>query len=210
MELANKVLFSFRIRGLFILNFMTEKEGIGMSNIVIVSGSPSVISRTDLVLRYVQRRLEREGFSTSYVSVLDIPAEDLLYARFNSPEVVKITQNILNADGIIIGSPVYKASYTGVLKALLDLLPEGAFKNKPVFPLMVGGSKSHLLAIDYALRPVIANLKGKSTQGVYLLDSVIDKSEPQNPVIELDDVNRLHYHLNEFIVSIHLQQQFTV
>ncbi|MGV3466790.1 MAG: NADPH-dependent FMN reductase [Heyndrickxia sp.] len=181
-----------------------------MSKVVFVSGSPSVISRTDLVLRYLQKRLEREGFSTTYVSVLDIPAEDLLYARFNSPELLKITQYIQNADGIIIGSPVYKASYTGVLKALLDLLPEGAFKNKSVFPIMVGGSKSHLLAIDYALRPVIANLKGKSTQGVYLLDKVIDKSEPQNPLTEQDDLYRLHSHLNEFIASIHLQQQFSV
>ena len=84
---------------------------------------------------------------------------------------------IKQADGLIIGSPVYKASYTGVLKSLLDLLPEGALKNKPVLPIMVGGSSRHLLAIDYSLNPLIAILKGQPLQGLYFTDSEIDKSD---------------------------------
>lgn len=181
-----------------------------MSRIVILSGSPSATSRTDIVLLYVKSLLEKEGFIVTYISVQDIPPEDLVYARFSSDAIKNISSIIEKADGVIIGSPVYKASYTGVLKALLDLLPEQALKNKPVFPFMIGGSKAHLLAIEFALKPIIHNLKGKATQGLYLVDSQIDKENRANPFTEEDDLLRLRCQLEDFLEAIHLKKQLTV
>ncbi len=57
---------------------------------------------------------------------------------------------------MVIGTPVYKAAYSGLLKSLLDLLPQYALAGKTVLPLATGGSTAHVLAIDYALRPVLA------------------------------------------------------
>ena len=48
--------------------------------------------------------------------------------------------------------------YSGVLKAFLDLLPQDGLADKLVLPLATGGSQSHMLALDYALRPVLASL----------------------------------------------------
>ena len=103
---------------------------------------------------------------------------------------------------MVIGSPVYKASYTGVLKSLMDLLPEGALKNKPVLPIMVGGSHRHLLAIDYALNPLIAILKGQPLQGLYFVDSEIDKTNEAEPVKDAELLERIENQVNELVAAI--------
>ena len=180
-----------------------------MSKIVIISGSPLEPSRTDLVLRYVESLLQKKGISVDYIAVPNLPPEDLMYARFNSPAIRSVIEQIENADGIIIGSPVYKASYTGVLKTLLDLLPENAFRNKPVLPFMVGGSFAHLLALEFSLKPIIHILKGVSTQGVYFADSSIDKENSGNPIKETDCEFRLQTQVKELLNAIERRQQST-
>ena len=177
-----------------------------MHNIVIVSGSPFAPSRTDLVLQHVESLLQKKGITASYISVTNIPPEDLVYARFDSPTIKHIVTLIQDADGIIIASPVYKGSYTGVLKSLFDLLPEHAFNGLPVLPLMVGGSSAHLLAIEYSLKPLIHNLKGSSAQGVYFVNSCIDKEQPDQPITDPDCVVRLHTQVQELIDTIELKK----
>ena len=63
-----------------------------------------------------------------------------------------------DADAIVVATPVYQAAYSGLLKVFLDLLPQFAFRGKAVLPIVTGGSPAHVLAVDYALRPVLANL----------------------------------------------------
>jgi GNAT superfamily N-acetyltransferase len=57
-----------------------------------------------------------------------------------------------------VATPVYQAAYSGLLKVFLDLLPQFAFRGKAVLPLVTGGSPAHVLAVDYALRPVLSQL----------------------------------------------------
>ena len=56
---------------------------------------------------------------------------------------------------MLIGAPVYRASFPGVLKNLLDITPVEALQNKPVGILAMGGSAHHYLAIDTQLRAVL-------------------------------------------------------
>ena len=65
---------------------------------------------------------------------------------------------VADADAIVVATPVYQAAYSGLLKVFLDLLPQFAFRGKAVLPIVTGGSPAHVLAVDYALRPVLANL----------------------------------------------------
>src|SRR3954469_15308975 len=62
---------------------------------------------------------------------------------------------ISGAGAVLIGAPVYRASYPGVLKNLLDITPVEALQNKPVGILAMGGSPHHYLAIDAQLRQVL-------------------------------------------------------
>ncbi len=63
---------------------------------------------------------------------------------------------ISGAGAVLIGAPVYRASFPGVLKNLLDITPVEALQNKPVGILAMGGSPHHYLAIDTQLRGVLS------------------------------------------------------
>ena len=62
---------------------------------------------------------------------------------------------ISGAGAVLIGAPVYRASFPGVLKNLLDIAPVEALQNKPVGILAMGGSPHHYLAVDTQLRAVL-------------------------------------------------------
>jgi len=63
---------------------------------------------------------------------------------------------IAAAGAVLIGAPVYRASFPGVLKNLLDITPVEALQNKPVGIAAMGGSPHHFLAVDGQLRQVLA------------------------------------------------------
>ncbi|MGA0423628.1 NAD(P)H-dependent oxidoreductase [Escherichia coli] len=71
------------------------------------------------------------------------------------------TEQLQQADGLIVATPAPNAACSGALKTLLDLLPERALQGKVVLPLATGGTVAHLLAVDYALKPVLSALKAQ-------------------------------------------------
>lgn len=129
-----------------------------MAVIATISSSPSSSSRTDALLSHVVRRLEGAGHEVRPIVLRELPAEALLRADPTDPRVAAAVQDLLDADGVVVTTPVYKAAYTGVLKTFLDLLPQYALAGKAVLPLATGGTPAHVLAVDYALRPVLASL----------------------------------------------------
>ncbi|MER6675267.1 NADPH-dependent FMN reductase [Streptomyces sp. NPDC000983] len=149
-----------------------------MATVLSVSGSPSATSRTARLLRHLDGRLRAQGHEVIPLDVRTLPAEALLGADFRHPAIVEATALFDRADGVVIGTPVYKAAYSGLLKALLDLLPQYALAGKTVLPLATGGTTAHVLAIDYALRPVL-NSMGPShiTPGWFTLDKDITVAE---------------------------------
>ncbi|WP_329332106.1 NADPH-dependent FMN reductase [Streptomyces sp. NBC_00663] len=145
-----------------------------MATVLSVSGSPSASSRTNRLLRHLDQRLTAQGHQVIPLDVRTIPAEALLGADFKHPAIVEATELFARADGVVVGTPVYKASYSGVLKALLDLLPQYALTGKTVLPLATGGSTAHVLALDYALRPVLNSMGADHiVQGWFTLDKDI-------------------------------------
>src|SRR5690625_1992512 len=146
-----------------------------MSDIAIISGSPSGNSSSEKVLNYLGAFLEQEGLSIRHISVKDVSSDVLFEGKYDSPEIQHIAAVLQDAKGVIVGSPVFKGAYSGVLKALIDLLPQDVLEHTPVLPLMTGGSPSHLLALDYALKPVLALLKANNLKGLYFKDTKIDK-----------------------------------
>lgn len=129
-----------------------------MSRLLTVSGSPSASSRGNALSLYLGSQLRARGFSVDHLSVRDLPAEAILRADFADP-AIRASQAAVNAaDGLVIVTPIYKASFSGVLKAWLDLLPQDALRGKTVLPMATSGSLAHALALDYALRPVLQSL----------------------------------------------------
>lgn len=181
-----------------------------MAYVLAIAGSPSHPSRTYSLLEYATTQLQQQGIETDILSVRDIPAEDLAYGRYDSPALEKPKALIEKADGLILSTPIYKASYTGVLKAFLDLLPQKALVGKVVLPLATGGTIAHYLSIDYALKPVLSELGARNfISTVYAIDKQIQRQEDGS--IQLDDEveQRLNLSLQELINAVNLAHTAT-
>jgi FMN reductase len=142
--------------------------------VLLVAGSPSERSRSGALLAAVQQRLRARVVRTDRIDVRALDAQALLQADFGHPQVVEAARRVAEASAIVVATPVYKAAYSGALKVLLDLLPQTAFKGKTVLPLATGGSPHHMLALDYALRPVLQSLGARLIlPGVYATDAQV-------------------------------------
>lgn len=160
-----------------------------MSKVVILSGSPGSSSRLNGMTNYIRQALSEAGLQTAAINVVDLPPEDLVYTRFDSPSILAANQLIDEADAVVIASPVYKASFTGVLKAYIDLLPQKGFEKKIITPIFIAGSMAHLLSIDYSLKPVLASMGAlQFTKSVYATDSHVtrEQSEQGEYIFTLD------------------------
>jgi FMN reductase len=173
-----------------------------MPLIVTISGSPSAMSRTSGLALHVGAQLAGRGFEVRSISVRELDPEALLHGRVDAAGVSDAIALVAAADAVVIATPVYKAAYTGVLKAFLDLLPQFGLAGKTVLPLATGGSIAHVLAIDYGLRPVLASLGALHiVNGLFVLDKLIEHAD-SGIKLEDDIAKRLAGVIDEFALSV--------
>ncbi|GAA0483319.1 MULTISPECIES: NADPH-dependent FMN reductase [Tatumella] len=170
--------------------------------VVTLAGSPRFPSRSAALLTRSQKILESRGVEVLPWNIQHFEPADLIQARFDAPAISLFKEDLASAQGLIIATPVYKASYSGALKTVLDLLPERALENKVVLPVATAGSHAHMLAIDYALKPVLGALKARDIlHGVFANDSQIIPGERD---VQIDDVilTRLNDELDAFLNAL--------
>ncbi|MBA4446072.1 NADPH-dependent FMN reductase [Cylindrospermopsis raciborskii CS-506_D] len=176
-----------------------------MADVLAIAGSPAHPSRTYGILEYATQLISEQGLETTIISVRDLPAEDLVYGRYNSPALEKPKDLIQQASGIIIATPIYKAAYTGVLKSFLDLLPQKALTGKILLPFATGGTIAHLLAVEYALKPVLSELGARHILStVYAVDKQIQFSQEGSIQLEEELSQRLHENVAELVRVVKL------
>ena len=142
--------------------------------IFTLAGSPSLRSRSSFLLRYATQRLQSQGLSTDAFGLRDIPAVDLIEGNYSGSAAKTFRHRVANAQALLIATPVYKASFAGGLKAILDLLDEKALVDKVILPIATGGSSAHLLALEYSLKPVLSALGARHIlAGVYATDQQV-------------------------------------
>jgi FMN reductase len=174
-----------------------------MPTILAIAGSPTYPSRTFNLLEYSTHQLQQAGIQAEILSVRDIPPEVLAYGQYDSPALELPKQLLAQADGVIISTPIYKAAYTGVLKAFLDLLPQKALVGKVVLPIATGGTIAHLLAIDYALKPVLSELGARHfISTVYAIDKQIQRQDDGSIRLEAEIQQRLDESLQELVAAV--------
>ncbi|MEV8413247.1 NADPH-dependent FMN reductase [Streptomyces niveus] len=174
-----------------------------MATVLSVSGSPSPTSRTARLLRHLDAALIAQGHRVVPLDVRTLSAEALLGADFGHPDIKYATELFAQADGVVVGTPVYKAAYSGLLKSLLDLLPQYALADKVVLPLATGGSVAHVLAIDYALRPVLSAMGATHVvPGWFVLDRHIGEAQDGSTEIEESTARSLDQVLAQFSAAL--------
>ena len=78
--------------------------------------------------------------------------------RFPGPDLERAIGTVTGADALIVVTPTFNASYSGLFKSFVDLLEPGALDDLPVLIGATGGSERHSLVLDHALRPLFAYL----------------------------------------------------
>lgn len=143
-----------------------------------ISGSPSSNSRSRLLVASTLAHLAKREVETRLLDLLELPAEALL-ARSREAKVDEAIQQAIQADILVLGTPVYRASYAAQLKAFFDLFPQEALRGHVVGLIATGAGSAHALAIDHGLRPLVASLRGLSAaQSLYVTDAQIpDKTQ---------------------------------
>jgi FMN reductase len=144
-------------------------------SVLTIASSPSANSRSARLLGRARDALTASGVVSQHLELRNLPADALLHANTRDPLIAAAVAAVTEADAIIIATPVYKAAYSGLLKVFLDLLPQDAFTGKLILPIASGGSLAHALAIDYALRPVLASLNAHNVlPGIFAVDKDIE------------------------------------
>jgi FMN reductase len=91
------------------------------------------------------------------------------------PAVTAVVDEVRAADLLVVASPTYKATYTGLLKLFLDRFPPGGLRGVLAVPLMLGAGPAHALAPELTLRPVLTEIGATvPVPGAYVLDASYD------------------------------------
>jgi FMN reductase len=93
-----------------------------------------------------------------------------------------IVDGLVAADALIVGSPVYKGSYTGLFKHLFDLIEPEALAGKPVLLTATGGGEKHALVIEHQLRPLFGFFEAATLPtGIYASGADFTDGIPVSP-----------------------------
>lgn len=124
--------------------------------------------------------------TTHLIMVNELNHEALLTADFSHPDILAANQKIEQSQAVLFFTPIYKASYSGILKTYLDLLPQKALSEKIIYSVALGGSTNHVLALAYALEPVLKELGAEHLlQSTFIHQSAVTRLEDGWDVTEV-------------------------
>ena len=141
------------------------------TRVAVVVGNPRPRSRT---YESAVTLADRLGGADLVVDLADHASE---LFDWSSETVGDLVEQVSGSLVVIVASPTYKATYTGLLKAFLDRFPHQGLGGVTAVPLMLGASSAHSLAPEHGLRQVLVELGASvPTRGLYVLDA--DHADP--------------------------------
>lgn len=137
-----------------------------MSHVVVISGglgSPSStrVLSDDIVARLRESlAMKGESLEATVVELRELahPITDALLTGFPTGELAKVIEKVAEADALVVVSPTFSASISGLVKSFFDILETGTLTGKPVLMAATGGTERHSLMIDFAMRPLLSYL----------------------------------------------------
>ncbi|MDO5648705.1 NAD(P)H-dependent oxidoreductase [Paracoccus sp. (in: a-proteobacteria)] len=149
---------------------------------VAFSGSFSRPSKTRaLVAEAARRAVQTYGGAAHVFDVGDL-GDDFAAPQGPGAAAQHHIQAVLAADALIVASPVYKGSYTGLFKHFFDLIDPLALAGKPVLLAATGGGDRHALMIEHQMRPLFGFFESRAlATGVYLSAADFDGEQIASP-----------------------------
>jgi len=152
--------------------------------IVALSGS-KVGSKTRTAMNYTVQTLS-DKYPAVEVNLLDLADYDIQFSDGRNyleyeGDTGYVTKTLMDADAILIGTPIFQASIPATLKNIFDLLPQNAFRDKVVSILVTAGSAKHYLIAEQQLKPILAYMKAQIVQTyVFIEESDFYRKEITN------------------------------
>lgn len=130
--------------------------------ITILSGS-MVGSKTKIAMSEINKKVTA-SYPDAEVTLLDLADYDIQFSDGRNyfeyeGDTKYVAESIMNADAIIIGTPIFQASIPGVLKNIFDLLPVNALRDKVVSIVVTAGTEKHFLIVEQQLKPILSYMK---------------------------------------------------
>lgn len=133
-----------------------------------VSGSPT----GGKTLLAIEKAMEHaaETYPSIETQTINVRDHDIQFCDGRDPAAYEgdtrwLIDEIVGADALIFGTPMYRATYTGMFKNVFDLIPNDALHGKPVGLIATGGSDHHFLAIEHEMKPLIGFFQAHALPG---------------------------------------------
>lgn len=142
-------------------------------SVLAVIGNPRPESRTHGLARTLATEIAGavDGVVLEEVDLAVLGAAVLDWGDATAGAAVK---RVLAADVLVLSSPTYKGSYSGLLKAFLDRVGGGALAGAAAIPILLGGAPNHTLAVNVHFAPLLAELGAVVPGGLFVLESDVD------------------------------------
>ena len=145
-----------------------------MLKVSVLIGNPKPKSRTAQIATTLVETLLVPG--TYKLTVIDLADYAGRLFDWPSEELAALNQEVAESDLLIVASPTYKATYTGLLKAFLDRYPNLGLRGVVAVPVMTGADLRHSMGPDVNLRPLLVELGAiLPTPGLYFVMDQMDK-----------------------------------
>jgi FMN reductase len=171
-----------------------------MTDLLGIVGSVSSPSRTKTAVKAALDGVAKNGVDTELIHFADYDlttADGRMLEEYEA-DTADILEAIVESDAYIFGTPVYRASYSGILKNLFDMIPRGQWQadvapleNSAVGLVATGASPHHYLTVDNELRPVMAFFGAQVAGGAYLHSDHIEKQEEEYLITDEELQERL-------------------
>ncbi|MCU1161285.1 FMN reductase [Stenotrophomonas maltophilia] len=142
--------------------------------IVAVSGGLQRPSKAATLTEHLMGLIGEDIHSEQHLVELGALAPQLAGALWRSqlPDTVeRQLTTVEQADVLVVSTPVYRGSYTGLFKHFFDFVQQDALVDTPILLAATGGSERHSLVIDHQLRPLFSFFQARTLPlGVYATD----------------------------------------
>ncbi|MDV2986775.1 UNVERIFIED_CONTAM: FMN reductase [Methylobacteriaceae bacterium AG10] len=156
------------------------------ARIVAFSGNTHRPSRTRTLVEAVAAELSRlRPIDLKVYDLVDAGTGIAVAGRSALPlPAARIVEAIESADALIVGSPVYKGSYAGLFKHLIDFVAPEALIGKPVVLTATGGGPRHALVVEHSLRPLFGFFSAQAVPtAVYAGDTEIAEGRVADAIV---------------------------
>jgi FMN reductase len=152
---------------------MNNKESaMSERKIVVISAGLGVPSSSRMLADQLaastvdQFRLQGDKAEIQLVELRDYAVDiaNNMVTGYAGPKLDEVIKATIAADALIVVTPVFSASYSGLFKSFFDVVEPRALAGKPVLMGATGGSARHSLALDYAVRPLFSYLRARTVQ----------------------------------------------